>query len=303
MKVLKKIVLTFLVILVLAVLGGYIYFDQKFTPEKNYLTVDNESGFVLFKWVGSEKNALLLPIHFSNDTITYYLQFDTGSPHTVFYSNSIKKISQISINKEVAKTFFYIGKTKITSDKFKIYNHGNDNNNDSIKIIGTIGADILENRKTIINFKENNIALNLSKVPSQFQTKLFDFKFKKRKIIVKGFLKGQEESFLFDSGTSAYELLTNKEVWESLKLPNSKINIEKSQSWDNVLTTFTVNCNQKIMIDTQEIPLNNVTYVEGFSQIQYSMMKFSGMTGMLGNKIFLNNSLYIDCTQNKMGIE
>lgn len=303
MKVLKKIVLAFLVVLVLAVLGGYIYFDQKFTPEKNYLTVDNESGLIPFKWLGSEKNALLLPIHFSNDTITYYLQFDTGSPYTVFYSNSIKKISQISVNKELAKTSFYIGKTKITSDKFKIYNHGNDNNNDLIKIIGTIGADILENRKTIINFKENNIALNLSKVPSRFQTKLFDFKFKKRKIIFKGFLKVQEENFLFDSGTSAYELLTNKEVWESLKLPNSKINIEKSKSWDNVLTTFTANCNQKIKFDTQEIPLNNVTYVEGFSQVQYSMMKFSGMTGMLGNKIFLNNSLYIDCTQNKMGIE
>jgi hypothetical protein len=302
MKVFKKIVLTFLVVLVLAALGGYIYFDQKFTPEKNYLTVDNESGFIPFKWLDSEKNVLLLPIHFSNDTITYYLQFDTGSPYTVFYSNSIKKINQIVVNKELAKTSFSIGKTKITSDKFKIYNHGNDNHN-LIKIIGTIGADILENRKTIINFKENYIALNLSKVPSQFQTKLFDFKFKKRKIIVKGFLKGQEENFLFDSGTSSYELLTNKEVWKNLKLPISKINIEKSQSWDKVLTTFTANCNQKIKFDNQEIPLNNVTYVEGFSQAQYSMMKFSGMTGMLGNKLFLNNNLYIDCTQNKMGIE
>ncbi|RKR09213.1 hypothetical protein C8C83_0832 [Flavobacterium sp. 90] len=303
MKVLKKIVLAFLVVLVLAVFGGYVYFDQKFTPENNYLTVDNESGFVPFKWLGSEKNALLLPIHFSNDTMTYYLQFDTGSPYTVFYSNSIKKISQISVDKELAEASFYIGKTKITSDKFKIYNHGNDNNNDSIKIIGTIGGDILENRRTIINFKENNIALNLSKVPSQLQNKLFDFKFKKRKIIFKGFLKGQEESFLFDSGTSAYELLANKEVWESLKLPNSKINIEKSKSWDNVLTTFTASCSQKIKFDTEEISLNNITYVEGFSQVQYSMMKFSGMTGMLGNKIFLNNCLYIDCIQNKMGIE
>ena len=34
MKILKKIVLTFLVIVVLAVFGGYIYFDQKFTQEK-----------------------------------------------------------------------------------------------------------------------------------------------------------------------------------------------------------------------------------------------------------------------------
>ena len=121
---------------------------------------------------------------------------------------------------------------------------------------------------------------------------------------MKGLLKGQEEKFLFDTGTSAYELLTNKEVWENMKLPNSKINIEKSeQSWDNVLITYTASCRENIQIAKREIPLNTVTYVQGFSQAQYSMMKFSGMTGMLGNKIFLNNILYIDCKENRMGIE
>jgi len=303
MKILKKIVLTILVVLVLTALGGYIYFDRKFTPDKNYLTIENESELIPFTWLGTEKNVLLLPIHFERDSTNYYLQFDTGSPYTVFYSESIKNISQIFKNEDIAKTSFYIGKTKITSDKFKIYNQGNDKRNDSLKIIGTVGSDILEDRKTLINFKENYIVLNLSKIPNQFQTKLFDFKFKKRKIIFKGLLKGKEEKFLFDSGTSAYELLTNKEVWEDLKLPNSKIEIEKSQSWDKVLTAYTANCNQKIQFPKQEIALHNVTYVEGFSQAQFAMMKFSGMTGMLGNKIFLNNSLYFDCTQNKMGIE
>ncbi|WP_294675596.1 hypothetical protein [uncultured Fluviicola sp.] len=303
MKVLKKILLTILVVLVLAALGGYIYFDRKFTPDKNYLTVENESGPVPLTWLGEEKNALLLPIHFEGDTANYYLQFDTGSPYTVFYSKSIRNFRQISVAKGVAKTSFYIGKTKINSDKFKLYNPGDDTGSDSLKIIGTIGTDILENRKTIINFKENYIALNVSKVPPRFKRNLFDFKFKKRKIIFDGILNGEEERFLYDSGTSAYELVTNKEGWEDLKLPHSKITIEKSQSWENVLTTFTTNCKQKITFGNQEIPLNQVTYVDGFSQMQYALMKFSGMTGMLGNKLFLNHSLYIDCIQNKMGIE
>lgn len=304
MKVLKRILLTLLAVLVLAALGGYIYFDQKFTPDKNYLIVENESGLIPLTWLGPEKNALLLPIHFEGDTASYYLQFDTGSPYTIFYSKSIKSIPQISIiTGGVAKTSFHIGKTKIISDKFKIYDSGDDTGNDSLKIIGTIGTDVLENRRTIINFKENYLALNLSKVPSKFKSNLVDFEFKKRKIILDGVLKGEEESFLYDSGTSAYELLTNKEVWADLKLSHSKIIIEKSQSWENVLTTFTANCEQKITFDKLEIPLKQVTYVKGVSQIQYLMMKFSGMTGMLGNKLFLNHSLYIDCIQNKMGIE
>jgi hypothetical protein len=246
---------------------------------------------------------LLLPIHFSGNTTTYYLQLDTGSPYTVFYSHAIKSIRQIAVDKKLGKTSFSIGKTKITSDAFKIYNLGNGNADDSLKVIGTLGADVLENRKTILNFKENYIVLNVSHLPVPFEGKLFDFKFKKRKIIVQGVLNKNEEKFLFDSGTSAYELLTSKEEWKKLKLPNSKINMEKSQSWDNVLTTYTAHCNQKIQFGTHEIPLHEVTYVEGVSQMQYAMMKFSGMTGMLGNKIFLNNSLYIDCTENKMGID
>ncbi|MGC4130112.1 MAG: hypothetical protein QM564_11290 [Bergeyella sp.] len=88
-----------------------------------------------------------------------------------------------------------------------------------------------------------------------------------------------------------------------MKLPDSKVTIEKSQSWQNVLTTYTANCSQNIRFQNKEIPMNNVTYVEGFSQTQYSLMKFSGMTGMLGNKIFLKNSIYIDGLSNKMGIE
>lgn len=303
MKIVKKIVLAFLVLFVLSSIGGFIYFDQKFTPEENYLKVENQSGPVPFKWMGDQKNVLLLPIHFEGDTENYYLQFDTGSPYTVFYSKSIKNISQIATTGNVAKTAFSIGKTKIASNYFKIYKMGNDIKNDSIKIIGTIGADILENRKSLINFKENFISLNLMKAPTSFQNNLANFEFKKRKIIIKGFLKGQQEDFLFDSGTSAYELLTNKEVWQELKLAHGKTIIEKSQSWERVLTTYTADCNQSIIFDNQKVPLKNVTYVEGYSQIQYAMMKFSGMTGMLGNKIFLNKSLYLDCTQNKIGIQ
>ncbi len=303
MKVLKKIVLAFVLVFVLVALGGYIYFNQKFAPDKNYLVVENESGVIPLTWLGTEKNVLLLPVFFEGDTTIYYMQFDTGSPYTVFYSEPARNIRQVSVTGDVAKASFYIGKTKITSGKFKIYNTGNSNENDSLKIIGTVGTDLLENRKTVINFKENYLALNLSETPRQFQNNLFDFKFKKRRIIVKGALKGKEEQFLFDSGTSAYELLTNKEVWENLKLPHSEISIEKTNSPDHVLTTFTAGCNQKIRMANREIPLNYVTYVEGFSQAQYSMMKFSGMTGMLGNRLFLNNSLYIDCWQSKMGIE
>ena len=302
MKVFKKILIGILTFLILLSVAGYIYFDQKFTPEDNYLTVKKESGNIPITWLGNDKNVLLLPIHFSGNPETFYLQFDTGSPYTVFYSNEIKNIKYISVDNERAKSSFYIGKTEISSDRFKVIKTEKSNVEDSIKIIGTIGSDILEDRKTVINLKDNQVNFNLNQIPNEFKKQLFDFKFKKRRIIINGILKGEERKFLYDSGTSPYEFLTFKEEWQALKSSNSKIKIEKSRSWNNILTTYTADCKENINFKYNEIPVNHITYVEGFSTAQFSMMKFSGMSGMLGNRIFLNNAIFIDCTAGKMAI-
>lgn len=302
MKVFKKILIGILTFLILLSVGGYIYFDQKFTPEDNYLTVKKESGNIPITWLGNDKNVLLLPIHFSGNRETYYLQFDTGSPYTVFYSYQIKNIKEISEGMERVKSSFFIGKTQISSDRFKIFNKGKNEEKDSIKIIGTIGSDVLESRKTLIDLKNNQVVFNLNQTPNSFKNELFDFKFKKRRIIINGILKGEERKFLYDSGTSAYELLTYKEEWQTLKSSNSKIKIEKSRSWNNILTTYTADCKENINFKYNEIPVKQITYVEGFSTAQFSMMKFSGMSGMLGNRIFLNNAIFIDCTAGKMAI-
>lgn len=299
MKFLKKAFLVFLLILTLICFGFYFYFDQKFNPEENYLTVKNESGKVIVKWLGENKNVMLLPVHLQNDSTTYFMQFDTGSPNTLFYENSLATFK----NKNQVKTQFTIGSTEVSSDRFKIISIGKDNDKNSIKIIGTIGSDLLDQKKTIINFKENYIVFNILKEPKSFSNSKLDFKFKKRKIIILGTLNGKEEQFLYDSGTSAYELLTNKNAWQKLKLSNySTPVVEKAQSWERTLTSYTAKSNKIIKFKNKELLLSEVTYIEGFSQSQYMLMKFSGMTGMLGNKIFLKNTLYIDCKEEKISI-
>ncbi|MBW3523462.1 hypothetical protein [Chryseobacterium sp. NKUCC03_KSP] len=298
MKILKKTVLAFSIILTLLCLGFYFYFDQKFSPEENYLTVKNESGKVGIKWLGENKNVMLLPVHFQNDPTTYFMQFDTGSPNTLFYENSLA----IFKNKKEIKTQFTIGNTEVSSDRFKIISVSQNNDKDPIQIIGTIGSDLLDQNKTIINFKEDHVVFNLSKEPENVGNTKLDLKFKKRKIIIFGILDGKEEQFLYDSGTSAYELLTNKENWEKLKSANSKPFVEKARSWERTLTSYTSRSNHIIKFRKKELLLSEVTYVEGFSKTQYMLMKFSGMTGMLGNKIFLNNSIYIDCKEDKISI-
>jgi hypothetical protein len=176
MKILKKVIWSILGILILSAIGGYIYFDQKFSPEKNYLTVKNESGSVPFKWLGNEKNVLLLPIRFENDTTKYYLQFDTGSPYTVFYSNPIKNIRQISLKNDVAATSFTIGKTKVSSSNFKIYKSSADNDWYISKILTELS---IENGKMNYIFYLFNYATSTIyklQVPISLKMQMFEMK-------------------------------------------------------------------------------------------------------------------------------
>lgn len=200
---------------------------------------------------------------------------------------------------EIGNCSFQIGNCNISSNQFKVIDFGEKES----KLIGTIGTDILENRKTILDFKNNAVFFNIKKTPKRIKNKLFDFTFKKRKIIIPTSLKNINENFLYDSGSSGYELLTTKEVWEKLKQPNTVIKVEKGNSWENVLTTYTTETNEILEFKNENIPLNEVTYVEGFSKTQYYLMKFSGMSGMLGNKVFFKKSIYIDCKDLKMGID
>lgn len=303
MNLFKKILLTLTALFSISLLLGYFYFDQKFSPEKNYLQVNNESGKILIKWESEEKKAMLLPIKFDSDSTTYYLQFDTGSPYTIFYKKSISEIQPMLTEKNLAKGRFKIGNCEINSNKFKVIEFGEKPNKNKINIIGTIGTDIIENRKTIINFRENYVILNLTSEPKNFQNKTFDFTFKKRKIIIPTTLNNNKEKFLYDSGTSGYELLTTKEIWKNLKLESSKIKKEKVKSWNNFFTMYTTQTNKTINFKTTKIPLHEITYVEGYSKTQYYLMKLSGMSGMLGNKIFLQKKIYIDAKNMKMLIE
>ncbi|MGI9649615.1 hypothetical protein [Chryseobacterium sp. RLHN22] len=116
-------------------------------------------------------------------------------------------------------------------------------------------------------------------------------------------MKGKERKFLYDSGTSAYEFLTYKEEWEKLKLKNAEVKTENAKSWNRILTTFTTRCNENIKFENMEIPVREITYVEGFSDGQFSLMKFTGMSGMVGNKIFLNHCIFIDGKNKKFGID
>lgn len=193
MKLFKKIATVFLVIIVLFLLGGYLYFQKKFTPPENYLKVLGIAENIPTKWISSSENAhsaLLLPIKIKGIDRTFYMQFDSGSPVTVFYKKSLESIAEkfqnqlkIDTKNNTISTAFRIGKMDVVSNDFGVLNYGEKisfDNSNAVDIIGTIGTDLLEKRIAILDFKNNQCSF----IEKTKEDDFAEFEFKKRKILI-----------------------------------------------------------------------------------------------------------------------
>jgi hypothetical protein len=312
MKIFKKIALSVAVCTVLILLGGYLYFDKKFTPPENNLAVSGIAQNISMRWDSAEGNAhaaVLLPVQFKGIDRTFYMQLDSGSPTTLFYKKSIESLrekfqNQIPSQKQENQISlqFSIGNMSITSDRFELLNYGraiHPDNTEAVHIIGTIGTDLLEKRIMILDFK-NTVCSFVENIDEKgFET----FEFKKRKILFPSELGNQNLKLLYDSGTSGYELITNREEWDKYRTSNRNVKKEKGNSWGNILTVISAPADQIIKIGNRNLKLSEVTYIEGTSKMQNLLMKTSGMQGMIGNKLFLNHKLTVDCKNRKFRVE
>ncbi len=311
MKIFKKLMLSVAIFIALSLIGGYLYFDQKFTPPQNNLNVAGIAENTNLSWDHTEENshaAVLLPVKIKGIDKVFYMQLDSGSPTTLFYKKSLESIrakfqNKIKINEKrnTISTQFNIGNMTVTSD-FELLNYGNtvDLKNPLGKnIIGTIGTDLFEKRVVLLDFKNETCSFVENTDEKDFTT----FDFKKRRILIPGTIGDQKLKLLYDSGTSGYEFLTNKEEWQKYRLPNGSIKKEKGNSWGNVLTVISAPADQTVKTGNSELQLSEVTYVEGTSQMQNLLMKTSGMQGMIGNKLFLNHTLIIDCKNEKFKVK
>ncbi|MGG5211080.1 hypothetical protein ACQWU4_19335 [Chryseobacterium sp. MIQD13] len=312
MKIFKKIALSVAAFMVLLLLGGYLYFDKKFTPSENTLNVSGVAQNIAIHWDSDEGNphaAVLVPVKLKGIDRIFYMQLDSGSPSTLFYRKPLESIrgkfqDQVKFDEEknLISLQFSIENMNIASKGFELIDYGSIFNFDSTEadqIIGTIGTDLLEKRIAVLDFKNGMLSFLENINEEGFET----FEFKKRKILLPSEVENKKLKLLYDSGTSGYELIMNKEEWEKYRIPGGNIKKEKGNSWGNTLSVISAPAHHTIKIGHSDLKLSEVTYIEGTSKMQNFLMKSSGMQGMTGNKLFLNHKLILDCKNEKFKVE
>jgi hypothetical protein len=173
--------------------------------------------------------------------------------------------------------------------------------NNAIEIIGTLGADFIGDKTVLIDYPGKKISIGY-KIPEKWNLALIDFTYTNRSIILPALIKGKKTMLYFDSGASAFELLTNKETAVMLAAPEATPVTYPVTSWGKILTATSYASVDSIEIASVKMPLNTVTHINGASDAQVNRMMKMGIGGMTGNKLFLHSILVLDIKNKQFGI-
>jgi hypothetical protein len=292
-------------------------------PPENQLVLPSATFSLPIYWQGDSihskwepHTAMLIPVKFKDCPRQFYMQFDLGSPYSLFYKNKLEAIqskypSAVSLyNGSSGKLLdfpFKAGKTTILAKEIVVKQFDssaiNWEDQKEIEIIGTIGTDLVDGKVLIIDYPKSKLTIAQNIPPAlKPHLALSDFFYSGRSILLPAKVQGKQTILYFDTGSSMFELLTDKKTCESLARPGAAVLVSKVRSWDKLLTACSLASTESINIAGTRIPIHYATYMEGVSDSQIERMMKMGIGGMTGNKIFLEYKLVLDTKNKKFGV-
>ncbi|UOR07086.1 hypothetical protein MUN82_08290 [Hymenobacter aerilatus] len=321
MRPLTKVLLAVLLLLLLSAVGGYFYARKKFEPPVNQLVVTKLPATCTFSWLADTSAgritphaALLVPVTLPGCPRTCYLQFDTGAPYSILYAKPMVALQRQYPAMRTAiqpattsaqNVHFALGQGQVQAREMRVLPYGTAQLPDSATpfVIGTLGTDVLEGRALVLDYAHHRFTLS-NVVPDSLarQAAFVPLSFKSRRLLVEAAIAGKDRQLLFDSGSSAFALLTSKSEWHKMAEPAAAVQTINVNSWGSTLTSYTTATAARLQLGGAALPLQTVTYIEGMSWWQQLLMQTSGMSGMLGNEPFAEQLVVFDVRGGRFGV-
>lgn len=284
-------------------------FAQKQTIPKAY--VDSrplcETAFV---WQSGYKGkywdkhmALLIPVALNHAKTKMYMQLDTGSPKSFLYENRAIEITyaQDTSRKDIVVEVG-AGERKMSLHALNVVKLDSQQKHSS-DIIGTLGTDFLDKKIVVVDYPNRRLMI-FEQITSALEQGLIwsPLIYEQGNLLFPSDILGKSKLLYFDTGSSAFDLLVNKESWLAMAAKDSASNSYEVESWGRKLTAHSVASTASVKLAGSELPVQYVTYIDGATDSQINRMMSLGIGGMIGNKLFLNSKLVIDTKNKRYGI-
>lgn len=315
----------FLRLSTLFVAGTFVHFSLAQSSAQvpaNPWVLPNQPITMEFRWQGDSlrhtwnpRAALLVPVKLRHCPRLFYMQFDLGAPYSLFYKNKVAAIGQkypdaIQLSDSTSaleNLSIQLNQVPLEIRTVAVRQVGPEgidwSTPDSLEIIGTLGADLIENRIFWIDYPTGQMGL-ATRVPAQWQDAHVesDFHFVHRRVLLPATLHGKSTLLYFDTGSSSFELLTDPATWQQLAAPSAQPASYPVNSWGTLLTAHTVATHDSLELGAHRIPIRYVTKMEGVNAAQEQQMRKVGIGGMIGNALFLDYVLLLDTQRQKFGL-
>lgn len=322
MKLILKIIAGLLLLLIVGGVGGYFYMKNRLKPTPNYLSIKSTNASTPFTWWTLRQapevydySAMMIPIIFPGVQDTFLMQFDTGSPRCRFRSQSIASIQEKYQNLDIRAVEggdrlynlnFKVGDIEVYAEEAELYVRKGGQGidwTDSLHypLIGTIGSDFIDNQITIIDYPNQTLKL-MAEMPKEMERQLSfsPISFANRRVLIEGQLNEEDTGMLmWDSGSSMFEFITSKNHWEKLAAPDAQAEKMAVNSWGNTLYAYNVASKSGVTIGSNTFPVNTITYIDKMAFFQSFLTQLTGLSGLTGNKIFINDVILLDTKENR----
>jgi len=264
-----------------------------------------------------EKAAMMIPATIDNIPQKFKMQFDLGANRSILYAPTLKrflkeypvlknkiKVQQFMRIDRVEDVNLQLGEVLFKNIDLALINFGNEIISDSINseteiVIGTVGADLFQNKILIIDYKLNRLAVS-NTLPAEYQNVSFvNCKKKRGRVHIPFLINGKKEYLLFDTGASLFRLFTTKQ--RALDIGGKEIvDFFEAPSWGISDSFYGLETVVPIIIGNREMEKSIVYYV-GSNRFD-NFIKRSNIWGTTGNAFFSNDVVIIDFKKNRFGI-
>jgi hypothetical protein len=270
-----------------------------------------------------EKAAITIPVTIDELPQKFTMQFDLGAPTTCFYEKPLKRflVEYPFLNNKLdtTKKFLLNGKENpffknvnlhldevifdgidvgLLAD-FETENPPDCISSETETTIGTIGSDLFQNKILIIDFKLNRLAIT-DALPDEYQNASFEnFKINKGRIKIPFRINGKTEDLMFDTGSSAFSLITTKQ--NALEIGGNEIVYSLIvPSWGQFIPVYGLETAAPVAFGDKKLG-NTVVYYSEYTSWN-DFYKSENIWGVTGNALFFNDIIIIDYKNNRFGV-
>lgn len=315
----KKIGYGILILLTCLLIAGFLcvrYFNNQWFAERPlYLEHNTEEGPMDFLWGKSKygdyiepHGAILIPFKIANLPHLFTVQFDSGAASSYLQAPALESLHKLGISlpdtiigkkRFIKQLNFSLSGSRVEASLMGIHEgygqYFTKEDTGRYINIGTIGSDFLTNRIMVVDFISQTLQL-FDNRPSWMDTipGFQSFSFDGRRFMLPATIRGKTLDLYYDSGSSAYGLITSKDRYDHFTIDDTDEITHASNRRGESLTTYHKATSAILETGLAALPLRRVSYVDIYAEFQKYMTPFTRIGGWLGNKPFLESVLIID---------